>query len=83
MKFKVGEKYKYIQNCLNEELDTVLTILKEPDNRNLILVKSEWYVKNESTKIRKEEDCLLGADYLEDRINRGYVIKIKGVKDGK
>ena len=51
----------------------------------MVLVKSEWFVIRVEGKVKKTDELWLGADYLEDRLNRGYAIRIdkKGNKDGK
>jgi len=85
MEFNIGDKFKLVKNCLGETLNTTITILNEPNNRNMVLVKSEWFVIKIEGKVKKTDESWLGVDYLEDRLNRGYAIRVekKGNKDEK
>ena len=92
MKFNAGDKYKLIKNCLGEHLNTEITILENPykdnksqkeiDEDNRVFVRLEWYAIKIDGKVKKTEECFLGADYLEKKINKGKIVKIKGDKNG-
>ena len=75
MEFKEGQKFNRVSNCLNEDCNGIIKIL-EVYPKSVKLVKTEKVMRQERL-VEVSHEMIVGIDYLEDRINRGYIIKMK------
>ena len=76
MEFKVGDKYKQEYNCIGEKIDTISTIMSPMNERGLIRVVNKRIIYRNGEKIKTVFELMLTPEFLENRINLGYMEKI-------